>query len=267
MANTQAGDGTTIEFEETGSGDGPAVILVHGITENRHTWDPVVERLAADHRVIALDLRGHGESGSADRYDLEAMAGDVVAVAMATGADRPHLVGHSLGGAVVSAVGAAFPVTSIVDVDQSLQLSAFKDQLMAIEPQLRDPESFPAVIEAMFQMMAGEKIDAGEMERVNALRRPDQDVVLGVWEMLLTMPADEVSEVVDTALAGYRGQPVPYLALFGIDPGAGYADWLATFIAGSTVELWPDSGHYPHLVDPDGFVSRLDEFWESAVVG
>ena len=111
MANTTAADGTTIEFDDhastTGStaaqtSDTTPVILVHGITESAATWDPLIDRLTAQRRVVALDLRGHGRSGSADRYDLEAMAGDVVAVAVSLGLDRPHLVGHSLGGAVVS---------------------------------------------------------------------------------------------------------------------------------------------------------------------
>ena len=70
------------------------------------------------------------------RYDLAAMAGDVIAVIDAAGhldhdtARRVHLVGHSLGGAVVSAAGAAISVASVLDIDQSLQLSAFKEQLV-----------------------------------------------------------------------------------------------------------------------------------------
>ena len=263
MASTTAGDGTTIEYEETGSGDGPPIVLVHGITENRHSWDPIVERLSGDRRVISLDLRGHGESGTAERYDLESMAGDVAAVAMVTEAERPHLVGHSLGGAVVSATGANYPVTSVVNVDQSLQLGAFKEQLVSVEQQLRDPDAFPLVIDGLFEAMSGDRM-GDEQRRVNELRRADQDVVLGVWQMLLTMPAEQIDGVVEEALAGYRGDPVPYLALFGIDPGEGYADWLATSVVGAQTEVWADHGHYPHLVDPDRFVDRLREFWSAA---
>jgi|GEM_PF-3740768 len=56
----------------------------------------------------------------------------------------------TLGGAVVSAVGAVFPVVSVVNMDQALQLGAFKDALMPIEPMLRDDASFAAVIEGLF---------------------------------------------------------------------------------------------------------------------
>ncbi len=267
MATTTATDGTSIEFDDHQSASASteratSVILVHGITESAVTWDPLIERLTTRRRVIAMDLRGHGRSGIADRYDLEAMAGDVAAVAMAAGLDRPHLVGHSLGGAVVSAAGAAFPVSSVVNVDQSLQLDGFKDRLMGFEAQLRDPAAFPLVIQRLFEQMAGEKIAAVEMARVNAARRPNQDVVLGVWNMILSMPAEEIAAVVDGALAGYSGLDIPYLSVFGIDPGEGYGQWIASHIAGAVTEVWPDHGHYPHLVDPDRFVDLLQTFWD-----
>lgn len=84
-------------------------------------------------------------------------------------------------------------------------------------------------------------------------------MVLGVWEMMFTMSEAEIAAVVDSALADYGN--VPYLALFGIDPGSGYSDWLSGHISNSEVELWDRAGHYPHLVDPDRFVERVEAFW------
>lgn len=258
-------DGTSIGWSRTGSGD--PVVLVHGITESAAAFDPVTERLASTNEVITLDLRGHGESGRSGAYDLAAIASDVVAVIAAAGVDRPHLVGHSLGGAVVTAAGALLDVASVVDIDQSLQLDAFKAQLMPAEPMLRDPEQYHLVVDAMFEMMMGELLSTDERTRITGLRHADHEVVLGVWELLLTQPVDEIASIVDAALAGYLGRDVAYLALFGLDPGSGYATWLAQRIAGSVVEFWdgPDHqfGHYPHLVDPDRFVTRLREFWST----
>ncbi len=260
MAQTHAVDGTPIEYTDSG-GSGSAVVLVHGITERAESWRPVADRLARDHRVIALDLRGHGASGAAERYDLEAMAHDVVAVIAACGVEQPHLVGHSLGGAVVSAVGAVYPVASVVNVDQSLQLGSFKAGLVPVEAMLRDPEAFQTVIDSLFDQMSGPLLSDAERARVGALRRADQSVVLGVWEMMFTMTDTEIAAVVDAALAAYAGRTVPYLSLFGIDPGADYAEWLGAKIPGAEVEVWTDHGHYPHLVDPDRFVDRLEAFW------
>ncbi|MFN3218422.1 MAG: alpha/beta fold hydrolase [Acidimicrobiales bacterium] len=252
MPTTQAPDGTELFFTE--AGDGPPVVLVHGITESHESWQPVIDRLAATHRVIAMDLRGHGRSAHAASYDLASMAGDVIAVAQAAGADQPHLVGHSLGGAVVSAVGATGMATSVTAVDQSLDLAAFKAALLEVESMLRDPETFPLVIAGLFDQMAGTMLDPDERSRIDALRRPDQSVALGVWGLLLEQNEEEVAATVDAALAGYA---TPYLALFGIDPGDGYEAWLQERIDGAVVEVWPEHGHYPHLVDPDRFVERL----------
>ena len=254
-------DGTSIAWSSSGSGD--AVVLVHGITESAASYNPIVENLATTNTVITLDLRGHGESGRASAYDLAAMATDVAAVIAASGAERPHLVGHSLGGAVVTAAGSMLDVASVVDIDQSLQLGAFKDQLAPAEPMLRDPAQYQLVIDAMFEMMMGDRLAPSEIERINALRRADHEVVLGSWELLLTEPVEQIAAAVDAALAGYSGRDVAYLALFGLDPGDGYADWLTKRISGAKVEYWAEHGHYPHLVEPDRFVSRLRDFWSS----
>jgi len=260
MSTTNALDGTEIFFTDTG-GDADPVILVHGITENSTFWAPVADRLTSTNRIIALDLRGHGQSSNAESYDLAAMASDVVAVAEATGVDRPQIVGHSLGGAVVSAVGAAYPVASVVNVDQSLQLGDFKEGLTPVEAMLRDPATFEAVLSGLFTQLAGTMLSAEEQERLTAGRRPVQEVVLGVWDLIFSMSAEEINGVVEDALSGYAGKAVPYLSLFGADPGPDYAAWLAQLIPGAEVELWDDHGHYPHLVNPDRFVSRLKDFW------
>jgi len=255
----EAADGTSIAW--TAVGNGPPVVLVHGITESAASFTPVADRLSTTNRVVTLDLRGHGESTLAATYDLAAMAGDVIAVIRAAGVERPHLVGHSLGGAVVTMVGAGFDVASVVDIDQALQLDSFKAQLTPAEAMLRDPEQYHLVVDAMFEMMIGDRLSADEQARVNALRHADHEVVLGVWNLLLTRPVEEIAASVDVGLAGYAGRDVPYLALFGLDPGEGYAAWLAERIANSTVEYWEGFGHYPHLIDPDRFVTRLRDFW------
>ncbi len=83
--------------------DGPrgAVVLVHGLGLDLTSWESVVPDLtAAGHRVVRLDLRGHGASGGPG-YALDDLAGDVVATLDDLGIAQAHLVGHSLGGTVV----------------------------------------------------------------------------------------------------------------------------------------------------------------------
>ena len=56
------------------------------------------------------------------------------------------------------------------------------------------------------------------------------------------------------------GITVPYLSLHGDDPGDDYASWLTSHCANATIEVWPDHGHYPHLVDQQRFLDRIDAF-------
>lgn len=235
------------------------MILVHGITESLRSWSPITERLStAGYQVAVLDLRGHGESPRHAPYDLGSLASDVAAVALAVGADKPRVVGHSLGGAVVSALAGAFPLHSAVNVDQPLKLDGFQEQLQAAAPALNAPDSFPLVVSALFDQMSGDMISVEERSRIESLRRPDQEVVLGVWDLVLNAPREELAAAVD---GGASTVGCPYLSLHGIDPGEEYKTWLQRLVPQAEVEVWPGYGHYPHLVDPDRFVARLGEFW------
>ena len=96
---------------------------------------------------------------------VDAGAGDVGAVLAAAGAERPRIVGHSLGGIVATAAGSVLPFAGIVNIDQSLQLGAFKAQLMPAEPMLRDPAQYQLVVDAVFEAMTGDKLADDEVAR------------------------------------------------------------------------------------------------------
>jgi len=106
---TAAIGGRRISYVGTGQ-DGDVVLLVHGYGGDRNSWLFVQEPLAARHRVYALDLPGHGTS-SKDVGDgsVGTLADAVLGVLDAIGAERAHLVGHSLGGAVAVAAAARAP--------------------------------------------------------------------------------------------------------------------------------------------------------------
>jgi len=97
----RSADGVLIRYEVWGAGD-PALVLVHGWVNTRGIWGIHPETLARTHRVVALDLAGHGVSG-ADRRDwtMDAFGEDVVAVVDQLALESVVLVGFSMGGAVV----------------------------------------------------------------------------------------------------------------------------------------------------------------------
>lgn len=237
-------------------GSGPPILLLHGITEDRRTWEPLLPRLADHATVLAVDLRGHGASPVQAPFDLASMAGDVHALVARHGLDTPLVVGHSMGAMVATAYAAAFPTRGVLNLDQSLDLVGFQAQVGAVAGQLRDPDAFPLVIAGLFDSMRGAVPDA-DWERISAIRTPRQEVVLGIWSPVLDLSVDELNAMVDGVLGSVD---VPYLALHGIDPGEGYAAWLQARIAGAEVQVWPGTGHYPHLVDPDRFLELVTRF-------
>jgi len=96
-------DGTKIAYEKTGAG--PALILLHGGGQTRKSWAEMgyVDRLSKKFTIIAMDMRGFGDSGrpdTADAYALDRVLEDVLAVADAAGAERFHLWGFGHGGSV-----------------------------------------------------------------------------------------------------------------------------------------------------------------------
>ena len=92
-------------------GDGPAVVLLHGLAGYRDEWRMTTEWLhAAGHRVVAYDGRGHGESSRRpDDVSREANVADAVAVLRSLGGGPHVLMGQSLGGHTALMTAAAYP--------------------------------------------------------------------------------------------------------------------------------------------------------------
>ncbi len=84
------------------SQQGVPLLLVHGFGNEAHIWDEFAPQVAPYYRVLALDLRGHGDSGKDPerRYDYQDHVADLEAVIDGLGVDRVVLVGHSLGGRI-----------------------------------------------------------------------------------------------------------------------------------------------------------------------
>ncbi len=256
MQQVTTADGTRIAYAE--GGQGRDLVLVHGITESRRAWDPVIAGLQATWRVVAVDARGHGESDRHPPYDPVTMANDVGAVVAALNLDDPLVVGHSMGGVVVSAYGGlGLPARGIVNVDQLLALGSFKEALEPLIPMLQgDDASFRDAMAMVFAVLDG-PLPPDERARLDALSSPEPEVVLGVWQPVFENSVEELDAMAADLLSGIS---VPYLAIHGSDPGAEYMDWLMRLVANARVEVWPNAGHYPHLVEAERFAERLDQF-------
>jgi pimeloyl-ACP methyl ester carboxylesterase len=104
------GDGITLHARDWGGG-GQAVVLLHGLASNARIWDGVAPRLVgAGLRVVAVDLRGHGDSDQpSDGYGFETVGRDLEAALDGLGLARPLLAGYSWGAGVALQYAAGRP--------------------------------------------------------------------------------------------------------------------------------------------------------------
>jgi len=112
-------DGTPVSYEIYGSGE-PTLVFVHGWSCDARYWRTQVPHFAKKHRVVILDLAGHGHSGlSRTKYTMDAFGEDVRAVTEAVGSPRVILVGHSMGGSVIAEAARLMPnrVIGLIGVD------------------------------------------------------------------------------------------------------------------------------------------------------
>lgn len=251
-------DDVTVAYDVAGSG--LPVVLVHGITEDHTSWGPVAELFAQTNRVVAVDVRGHGESSTGSTYDIAALAGDVASVVDELGLAPVHVVGHSYGGAIATFLAAMAPVRSVVNVDQALMLGSFAELVTQSAPVLRG-DAWRGALDEMFERMAGALAAPTKQKLARIRANARQDVVLGMWDLLIEADAASIDAIVSDTV---RRIDAPYLALHGTVPPDGYPAWLARHIPHAQYEEWPGAGHWPHLVDPHRFVARVRTFQASA---
>lgn len=100
-------NGVRIEYTDWNRSARDAVLMIHGLGAQGHTWDPIAAQLASRYRVLCPDLRGHGRSDwSRAGYGVRDFASDLAQLLEHVGVSRVDVVGHSLGGRVALAVAA-----------------------------------------------------------------------------------------------------------------------------------------------------------------
>jgi len=112
-------DGTPISYEIYGVGE-PSLVFVHGWSCDARYWRAQLPHFTKNHRVVVLDLAGHGHSGSTrSQYTMKSFGEDVKAVTEATGSRRIILIGHSMGGSVIAEAARLMPnrVIGLIGID------------------------------------------------------------------------------------------------------------------------------------------------------
>ena len=164
-------------------GQGQPVALLHGLASTCRIWDFVAPILAHDFAVIALDQRGHGDSGKPeDGYDFASVGRDVSALLAGRGIERPILVGHSWGADVALELAVAQPglLRGIVFVDGgTIDASARYDTLENALEQMAPPD-FSGVTPRQFM----ERVRAGGQwaTLIEQHGAPAEEIILANFE-------------------------------------------------------------------------------------
>ena len=252
-------------------GDGDPVLLLHGGALTAQTWDYVCVGLRSEFRLIALDMRGHGESCWSDEYSIGRLAADAAQTATALGIARLHVVGMSLGGVVAAELALTAPglvkSLAMVDVAPGVEFEGTARMRGFINGMTGAP-SVEAVVDAAMRTSPGNDRERVAY-RMRALLRRRGD---GEWEWrrdsrrMVDYPhilshiqglADRVSAFDAPFLmvrgARSRSMPAPAAVAFA-----------ARFRNGRFVEI-SDAGHNVQEDNPAALIEALRAFWKTAI--
>ncbi|HEY5114623.1 MAG TPA: alpha/beta hydrolase [Nakamurella sp.] len=257
----QTGRIAGLAADDFGSSDHrPPLILLHGMTFDRTIWRdiiPELQQIDPGRRVLAIDLPGHGESADQSSYDLDLIVDQIHGVVQEAGLTAPVLVGHSASGGFATAYATRYPARGVVNIDSPLQIAPLITLLRSLGDRLRGPEFSTIWQHVLFPSFHVELLPHAAQELVRTTCRPRPQVALGYWRQLLEGPADEVPAIIEHESATLRASGMPYLYVAGSELDPDYRQWLDTHLPAATVEVWSNTGHFPHLADPHRFVKLL----------
>lgn len=256
-------EGADIAYDDVGSGE-PALVLLHGFSCARTDFVHQRSHFGAEHRVVAFDQRGHGESSRArdGRYGFEVTADDAVALCAALGIERPVVVGHSLGG--VSAIelarrpgfaSAMVLLDSTVDLPVELhaELAAYNERLASLPT-----EEYRAEVSHYARLRMIDPCDDPSVADALVARSAavDQDVyVAGASSIVGRDVAAMVAEVTVPTL--FIASSLPWL------PPARVHELCPSWFLGRTV----GAGHFHHLLVPDQVNAMIERFLAVVAAG
>jgi pimeloyl-ACP methyl ester carboxylesterase len=253
------------------AGQGPGLILVHGLGGAKEDFADHVPVLARDHTVVIFDHRGHGASDNPTdpaAYSLDRMRADTLSVADATGLDQFRLLGHSMGGMV--ARGIAIHHTERVDALVMMDTSA--GPIPGFDPSLMDIACDVALTEGKQALkdlldMAG-ALDTQAYKKTVRERPGYTEFEARKWEGMSEIMwgtiARELAYQSDD-LSAMAALAIPMFGIVGDEdkPFVIAAEIMKEGFAGFEVAVIAKAGHSPQFENPEAWIAALTGFLSS----
>ncbi len=267
--------GHNVTYREVG--EGPVLVLVHGVTGNMHTWDEVLPELAQHFTVVTPDLLGHGLSAKPrGDYSLGAFASGIRDLLGALGHFRATVVGHSLGGGIAMQLAYQFPerVERLVLVDSgglgeevSIALRAATLPGSELVLPLIAHNSLIEIGRTIGRLLGAVGIgispDRAEVARGYASLADGEARSAFIHTMRAVL--DPAGQRVSARDRLYLTETMPSLIVWGardrIIPAA-HGREAHEAMPGSQLEIFEGAGHFPHVSEPRRFASLLASFIE-----
>jgi 2-succinyl-6-hydroxy-2,4-cyclohexadiene-1-carboxylate synthase len=248
-------------------GSGPPLVVLHGFTQTGRLWGHFGELLAESHTLVAVDLPGHGDSGSV-RADLPTTAGLVAeAVRAEVGAEACALLGYSLGarvglhvalGADLALRGVVFiGVTAGIEDSGERERRRQSDDNMADDLEASgDVEHF---IDAWLRGPLFERLDANDAAQRSERLRNSASGLASSLRLCGTGTQEPMWDLLPTLAS-------PVLAMAGTDDArfAAHALRVTRLVPHGVASLVPGGGHAVHLAQPEQ-ASRIVRHWLDAI--
>jgi pimeloyl-ACP methyl ester carboxylesterase len=249
-------DGVSIRYEVHGT-EGRPLVFVHGWSCDRSYWRRQVEHFARGHRVVTLDLAGHGESGAGrEEWTMPAFGEDVVAVVQDLGLEDVVLVSHSMGGDVIVEAALRLParVAALVWVDVYAELGGpSRDADAFMDPFRRD--FVTATRDFVERRLFTPECDRDLVEWVAAdMSSAPPQIALDAMKHAITN-----DDAILTGLRELEGTP-----FFAINPDNRPTDVASLRRHGVETIVMPGVAHFLMLENPAGFNRLLDDVLERA---
>jgi pimeloyl-ACP methyl ester carboxylesterase len=257
------------------AGQGPPLLLLHGIAGSYETWAPLIPALTDEFTVIAPDMLGHGSSAKPrGDYSLGAYAAGARDLLLALGHESATVVGHSLGGGVAMQFAYQFPTHT--DRLGLVSSGGLGDEVSIFLRAATLPGSelvLPLITKA-WVTGTGRRI-AGWLDAIGLTPGPDITEIARGYASLADPEARAAFLCTARSVIDHRGQrvsardrlyladAVPTLIVWGerdrIIPVA-HGHWAAEAMPGSRFKVFEDAGHFPHLDRPLPFARELTKF-------